>query len=450
MDSKRRTRCPRHKDAPFGILTQVFPTGERLPTLIDHRTGLPPLLPLRFALKRRFAWGSPNTPAVYLRRIGDLYGWYSLYGFDLDSLIVSGEPVDLRDISRALVELDAGWIVLRERGAQRLIAGHISWDADDFAPAPIANVRAHNLRLLVWVMFLRWVLRPANWRGGRNLHASEASRQCWNDTIDNLDSFLSDELRRGGTSQRRSGFTAKELEVLEAVLAPDSLGRFSTGFFAPAVQYRNYVIYLMARWGGLRIGEILNTHVEDIPAGSLGLTHLWVKRRHDDAEEPRLIAPSVKRGGRKVPMPDDSLDAVRTFIRRHRRSTKWPDLLLADTHDMPLSYARAGDIAKQVRRYASREFERRHPGEAHTLDKFSWHRLRHTRARELLPLYVQLDKPYRESHGMRQFLEVFGWAAESSAEPYIWELQQEHAVALAHRIIEDDIARLWDDDTLPS
>lgn len=446
MANRRSTRCPRRKEGRFGILTQRFPGGERLPTLIDHMTGLPPVLAQRFALKRRFSYGSPNTLAIYLRRIGDLYEWYYVHGIDLDDLIVSGGSVDLRYVGRALADLDAGLNELMNKSLERLVAGRIEWDPDDFTPAPVRNPRAHNLRLLVWVMFLRWVLKPANWQGGRNLHPAGNARHDWHDTVDALDEFLTDEWRLVGTADRRSGFTPQELGAIEAVLCPERSGRFREEYFTPGVRHRNYIMYLLTRWGGLRIGETLSMHLEDIPKASTGLTYIIVKRRHDDEGEPRLVAPSVKRSDRMVPMPEPALDSLRSFPRKHRGESRWPDLILSSTEDMPLSYARAGDIAKQVRRYASAEFERRYPGQAHTLHKFSWHRLRHTRARELLPNYVDPKNLDRSSHGMQRFLDIFGWARASSAEPYIYDLRQEYGLALADSAVEDDLARLQADE----
>lgn len=430
------TRCPRRKGARYGVLTQLLPSGERLPVLIDHQTGIPLRMPLRFALKRRRAFGSAGTLATYLRRIGELYDWYTAHGMDLDAQIISGKSIQLGHLSRALVDLDQGLLRADAERRHAKPRGALP-ELDVFSPAPIGNARIHNLRVWLWARFLAWALRPQNWRGGRELHAS-GSREIWHDVLDELEQFRDDEYRTEGPGQRRSGLAPKELAALEAVLSPQASRGFSSGGFDPATTARNRMFYLLARWGGLRIGEILNLHVEDVPRVSSASPYLLVRRRVDDRAEPRLIAPAVKRRDRQVPLPDDVMEALQLYVKRERRQSRWPDLLLSSTKDMPLSYPRASDIAKQLRRYATTAFDAMYPGESHTLGSFSWHRLRHTRAREVLPHFIDFNDPTPQPEGLREFLDMFGWARESSAAPYIEELRQNRSAALVRQAMQSE------------
>lgn len=416
------TKCPRHWPYRFGVITLRLDSGERLPILIDRNTGIPPVLPLRWVLKGRHRKAS-STWAAYLRRIAELYEWYSRQGVDFDELIMSGEPLDLGTVGFALEDVD--------RGLAPEIAGHIRPQRSGFEPAPIRNARMYNRRLYVWVAFVKWALRRENWQSGRRRAPTPEERAARIDFQELLDEFIDDERQPEGTGNQRLGLTDRELSAIEAVIAPDPAGRFRDDVFSAETLPRLWAMYLLARWGGLRIGEILNMHVEDVPTVESGSNRLAVRRRPDDEDDPRLILPAVKRRDRLVPVPFDVIKHLQRYIAHRRGNSRWPDLLLSTTEDLPLSSSRASDQARQLRGYSAAEYELMYPGESHTLGQFTWHRLRHTRALELLPVLVNLDDPQRA--GLQEFLDVFGWARESSADPYILELTRERSATFVER-----------------
>lgn len=446
------TKCPRRWSHRFGVITLKLATGERLPVIIEGETGIPLTLALRWALTMRRQVSS-TTLASYLRRIAELYEWHYRQGIDFDDFIRAGKPVDLTVIGRALDDVDRGLDGDTDPKPDPAISGHIQPDETTHDPEAKEKARRkpvmHNLRLDLWCQFLKWVLRQDYWRTGARRPASEAQRAARVDFEADIDEFSNDEREPTPDGGRRPGLSDLELEAIESVIAPDGQGRFRDDVFSPETTPRVWALYLLGRYGGLRIGEKLNMHLEDIPTPASGLNEVEILRRMDDADDPRLIAPSVKRGDRTVVVPRDVVDELNHFIREHRGASKWPDLFLSTTEDMPLSYSRAADIAVQLRDYAQAEFERRNPGVPHTLDTFTWHRLRHTRAREVLPLLVDLDSP--SLTGVADFLRMFGWAREESAKPYIEDVRQERIHVRLERAFENDRVHhlTGDDDEFP-
>jgi len=208
----------------------------------------------------------------------------------------------------------------------------------------------HNRRLYLWVRFLKWALRRENWRSGRRRPPTIEERSARVDFLALLDEFVDEESEPESRGMRRTGLSRLELDAIEAVLAPDASGSFRDDVFSPGTMPRLWALYLLGRYGGLRIGEILNMHLEDIPAAASGSNDVEVRRREDDQGDPRLILPSVKRGDRTVRLPAEVVEELRAFVRVQRGSSKWPDLLLSTTEDMPLSYSRTAEPPRVYRR----------------------------------------------------------------------------------------------------
>lgn len=198
------------------------------------------------------------------------------------------------------------------------------------------------------------------------------------------------------------------------------------------------------RWGGLRLGEALKVQLEDIPpresdADAIlrevdgSALAIQIHRRVDDLLDTRRSEPAVKRLGRRVALPDTVIKLLWDYRDTLPKST--PYLVRTDDKTRALSYSQASKIAAAIRPAATKLFEAQHPGDAHTLSAFRWHRLRHTRAVEMLPEYFpdgQAD-PIRQ----RQFCDAFGWAYLESAEPYLRLLYRRDGEARWRRSLSD-------------
>jgi hypothetical protein len=133
-----------------------------------------------------------------------------------------------------------------------------------------------------------------------------------------------------------------------------------------------------------------------------------------------------------VELPEEVYDDLRRYIDHTRPKLDHPDLFVTLAGE-PLSYWSAVAMGKQLRGLAVRAL-RDGPGVSaqdedeprsnplRSLERFTWHRLRHTRAREVLPQYV--DPNNRTADDTLAYCARFGWTNPRSAEPYIWDLMQ--------------------------
>ena len=97
----------------FSVRTCVLADGQRIPLLIDHRTGLPVEAATRFTLVKRWQVGhSSNTSATELRSVALLMSWAHRLGIDLDERIELGHYF-------LFAELEALVDELRERQRER-------------------------------------------------------------------------------------------------------------------------------------------------------------------------------------------------------------------------------------------------------------------------------------------------------------------------------------------
>lgn len=391
-------------------------SGERFAVLTDAR-GIPLQYPLLYSLRDRERGGAARLK-TRLRRIQELYRAYAGMGINLDEAILSGN-VDIRDVESAVY-----WLEEDAEGDDESLES----DSGEPVSAPM-----RNQRISVWSDFMEWALESANWTLCTRLERDRRER----DSAMRLRMLL-DDLRLALPVHREvEPLSSRELEVLDDLLAPNASGEFSLSPFEGAAARRTWVLYQVLRWSGMRLGEALKLRIEDIPPREDDAEKIIrevegtalsvsIHRRADDLADHRRIEPSVKRFGRSVPMPDAVLELIWEYI--DSLPTTTPYLIRTAEGSRALSYSRASKLCFEIRAHAARLFEERYPGDPHTLNNLRWHRLRHTRAIELLPEFF----PDRRSDpiGVQRFCEAFGWARLTSAEPYLRLLHRQEGEAL--------------------
>jgi integrase len=266
-------------------------------------------------------------------------------------------------------------------------------------------------------LFLLWAINPSAW-SSREPPSTPAARQVRADRRTELEAFFADATSPEPRSVSFKPLTSEELVAVERAIGPDARGVYPSVFRRELAE-RNWLLYEVHRWGGLRRGEVLTLFVIDLPSAASASNVIQVVRRPDDPAEVRgRYAPNVKREGRGVPLPGTLVDELRRYGSAGRRGTTTPYLFVADS-GRPLSVARAHRVVKQIGEAAASRFEAAHPGVPHTLRQLSWHRLRHTRAEELLDEFLPESPAAPVPGGESAFLDLFGWATRDSATPYI-------------------------------
>lgn len=419
---------------PFQVLTHVSETGERIPVLINLRSGLPPVAALRYTLFRRGRPGASASLKLAVRCIRDLYEWYDVAcdGRSLDMLLQGGEMLTDYELRAALAYVSKTGLRTWERTQavkrRKGVVGSIT------AEVPRVGPWLNNRRLWAWRHFLGWITDRRKWsddKGTPSMH----ERRLWREQLIDVQEFCDDpdNHQRAGHTVHHAPLSQEELATIAEAIAPDADGAFPA-VFTPATRLRNWCMYAAGRWGGLRRGEILKLKVRDIPAPIAGrgtpaapwvfaVSEIAVVRRPDDHLDSRVTdEPSVKRGGRAVALPDDVLGD----LHRYAISAHGDDLTLSHVADRylfvtddgrPLSVGRADDVIEQIGGYASDAWTREYNAGLHTLGGLTWHRLRATRATELLPEFEVSG-----ANGVMEFCAYFGWVSMMSARPYLIEL----------------------------
>lgn len=365
-----------------------------------------------------------------MRGIADLYEWFDkVAGLSLDSYLMGGNVVSIEWLERALTDANSL--------PAMLVPSRLRRNVEDGRSDRTPNPRANNLRVRAWKDFLVWALYPKNYRSGTYAVNDSDGRAFRREARLDLELFLAECRQREPTTGRRSGLPSCEAEAIALAIGPCENGFLPSNPFAVDTRLRNWVMYCTARWGGLRRGELLKLKVTDIPRRIKNPSHgespyvdyaIRVVRRPDDPDDPRVARrPSVKRGDRSVILPETLLEDLHSYMDQRDKAGVTSDYLFVSESGQPLSVERADDIIKQIGRYGGIAYEQKHPGKSHSLYQLSWHRLRHTRASELLPLFAEAGP-----RGLDEFLEYFGWASFESAVPYLRNLHLERAGTKIH------------------
>lgn len=384
---------------------------------------------LRYVLSRRSKGGSARLTSL-LRGVSDLYEWCeNVAKVNLDDLISSGQWISLHLLERALTDLDA---VNSSKRTKVDPVDNTTWVRQ-------GSARTHNGRVRAWEDFLLWALYPKNYQSCYQPDNDPKDKNNRKERRVDLELFFIDARKPEPASVHQSGLNHEELEAIAGAIGPDEAGTFPDSGFSEGTRLRNWVMYSVARWGGLRRGELLKLKVCDIPQRVRNeATHqmfysnheIQIVRRPDDPEDPRTSrTPSVKRDNRNVVLPETLLDDLNSYIEQRKSFGHKTSYLFVSGDGSPLSIERADSIIKQIGRYAASVYVTRYPNRPHSLLNLSWHRLRHSRAKELLPEFLEAGPI-----GLDAFLEFFGWASLESAAPYVREFYRDCAAARIHDI----------------
>lgn len=430
----------RYSTSRFSVIRTLTDHGERFPVLVRTESGEPMTLALRYSLEHRYVDGSGELERR-LKSLAWLYEWYDRHGHmtgsDLEARIRSPDFVSDAELRLAMVYADTG--------------GHVAslpTPTQTIATTTIMRPALHNTRMRHWSHFLEWALLPKSWRTGSVRRESGTERAARESVAEEMGLFFDAAQRVTPKYGNRRGFKEFEDAVLHDLLVPegelvwrplhDSVGE-PLFLFGETTRLRNYLLFALMRGLGLRRGEVLKLRIEDLPRpvgrdpGTQEVRwsqdqSLWVRRREDDkADEGRRIEPKVKRADRPVPIQADLLSDLWTYIESPapwgRAAVTNPYLFVTD-RGRPLSLSATDDIKQQIRFEASAECARRWPGRMHSLDQFTWHRLRHTRAREVYREMKDAFEGWQETFRM-----LFGWSSMTSAAPYIGDQHHEDARA---------------------
>lgn len=305
----------------------IFPTGERLPMLVDE-AGLPIATACEWALSRRQL--AISTSSRNMNELMFLYTWLDDRKLDLFERLRSAVPFKEAELSSLIEHLR------RPHSRGRKVV-KLAVTPDTF-----------NKRLSTIQRHLYWCFNVVI--AGDNL--PPAKRDKISENCEQLMSSLAEAFQNPeGSKRSKKHLSAKQAQFLQDVLDPEGdtqLGR------SASVRRRNFLAVCLMLYLGLRSGELLSLRVHDVIFGAI--TSISVVRRGPSLADTRTRPAAVKRLGRTLPldlprvaiMLDEYVMHDRERFITHGKTVDNGFLFLSDEGE-PLSSDRLRQVFKDVR-----------------------------------------------------------------------------------------------------
>lgn len=324
----------------------IFPTGERLPMLLDEDS-LPVPPACEWILSRRHL--AFSTLSRNMNEVMALHGWGEKRRFDIYARIRSGRQFSEAELTSLIEHLRrplandrtvAKLAVSPDTANKRLSTSHrhLTWYIDELIADPSTPPELQSsliaMREKLLKIFLAAFQSP---EGNRKFHKQ---------------------------------LTLNQAQFLQDALDPEGSIRFGRD---PRGRLRNFLMVCLLTFLGLRTGELLSLRIQDIQFGAI--TSIVVKRRGMSTSYPRRRPPRVKRLGRILPLDsprlaillDDYITIERQWCIDHGKGKDNGFLFVSDEGE-PLSTDRLRQLFTELRKHYPNDLP----------DHLTPHSLRHT------------------------------------------------------------------------
>lgn len=319
--------------SPYRVLLVTDHNGERVPFLLDKRSGIPLTEVNQWRLLARRGRCQHATLKREMLEISFLYRWAFDRGIDLQVRMNSGEGIrtsettDLADylrqnftenIQNSRVPRHVGRVVQQQRFATIRI--FLTWWMDIVLERIPQDRKESHLRFVRIKehrdRMLRWLDPPS------------------------------------GKSSSREGLTPTLRKRFLQVIHPDS----PENPWNRNSRLRNYVMFALYIWLGPRLSELLLLKCHHVNLDRRRST-LLIERAPDDPEDPRADAPEAKTLGRELPIPDSLVRYLREYMRTVR-----PHIGAAKMHPfLFVAYPDGAPLSKRAVQHLLEQLRSRHP-----------------------------------------------------------------------------------------
>jgi integrase len=357
--------------ARYLIRTTVFENGERMPILVDARSGLPLFDPCIYACTEiRPRTGSAATVEQALRGVQLLLTFIDHRQIDVAERFATARFLDLDELDElvtvAYLPLDIVGASKRSQAPMRNSLNVVNPDrVRERAPKPaeeaIVAISTVTIRLYYAGSYLEWL-------GHRAATQVCASLEQKNNYMERLAQFLGH--LRARTPKARShssriALTAAQKAELGRVTDPACPHNPWSGEF---VRDRNRLIILWGLGTGLRRGELLGLRIKLL---DFRRNMASIMRRPDDKADPRKYQPNTKTLERGIGISEELAFLTHQHIVKYRArvrgAQKHDFLFVVESTGRPLSLAGFSKVFRSLRE--------QHQAVGHALTA---HVLRHT------------------------------------------------------------------------
>lgn len=309
--------------------------GERLPVLLDRNTNVPVTLPMEWALSvRRSKPVSSSTMERELRHLGHFESWLRKEKFSLNdpvSFVDGFKPNKIEMSLRPWLGIDTS-----DRKVKKLsVSNEVIYD-----------------RIITIRTFLKWAL--TNVERSFSIRTEAPQIMAFRSARESIEKSLTDIVPTQFGSEPVIGLSPTEVTKLLSIIDPQHLENpWARGFSqkADAIRQRNQIIILLLLAFGARRGELLKLHTGDVKTHAAEPT-LWIRRRPDDPNDPRVHEPNSKTQERMLPLDPYISRKLNDYIVKYRRLIsnykKTPYIFLECNNGKPLSTRATNEILERL------------------------------------------------------------------------------------------------------
>ncbi|RKR70996.1 tyrosine-type recombinase/integrase [Marinobacter nauticus] len=305
-------------------------TGERIYLPLDE-DGLPVFYPTYF-VSRMLRSKTINTQKNQLQELRLLSRWESESKISVEDRFKQGQSLTESEIM-SLVDF-CGFSL----GTVRKLESGVSLMRDAYG---YVNSNVKRMRLTVIRNYLEFLCKQVSTDPNRGVEAKKLASALKSYTPKGRNHFVHKEEKK---------LTEDQIEVVEKHLLP---GSPENPFKSDALQLRNMLMLHLMFETGVRLGELMGLHVEDIDVYE---SLLKIRRRHHDPRDPRKHQPLAKTKERDIPIPSDLAELIEFYLSEFRgriKAARRHPILFVGHHKKgegePLSLEGANYVMKKIR-----------------------------------------------------------------------------------------------------
>ena len=385
----------------------LFSDGERLPILIDSKSGMPDYWATLFSITRyRSKSLAANTIEQILRQLMLLNIFLNNEAINLDKRILQGKLLHLYEIEN-LCDLCKLYIKDITQTTKKTSTPKVpklaSLEKFRSTPSPkpintVASDTAGN-RIRTIKEFLLW---------RANIHITHLDEkddvfQILKESKALLDTNMTSRIPKASCDSHtntQKGLSPEEITLLfETINRNSKINPWKNTF----TKIRNELLILWLYHFGVRKGELLSLKISDIDFKTQTFDLI---RRADDSQDPRTNQPVLKTKERRLAIPQKILELTRDYIINHRallpQAKKHEFLFVASKSGLAMSLDTVNKVFSKLQETYPDGFKRLSP-----------HILRHTWNDNFSLMIEKNNTPESKEKKMRSY--IMGWAETSNS-----------------------------------